>query len=147
LLVFGICVALSLASAAAGQEVSARLSQLHDALHLIAEQEEAWRDYVAAVGPNAQMEARHHATEQLLPQLTTPRRIALIDATMAQDSADFHRQSETIEAFYARLSPDQQRTFDRQTLPRSSARSGSTEADPDGAAPGRPLRMPPDPDR
>lgn len=57
----------------------------------------------------------------MLPQLPTPRRLALMDATMTDELADFHRQSAAIQAFYARLTPDQQRTFDRDTAPQPDA--------------------------
>ena len=52
----------------------------------------------------------------MLPQLTTPRRIALIDAAMERDVADFRRQGDAVTAFYGRLAPDQQAIFDRETL-------------------------------
>jgi hypothetical protein len=60
----------------------------------------------------------------MLPLLPTPRRIALIEATMTQDDADFRRQGAAVNAFYAKLTPEQQRTFDRDTLP-SNEESGS----------------------
>lgn len=116
-----LCVALGLtlaqAGGAAAQQAPQRLSQLHDALHLTADQEAAWRAYAAAVTPDPMAQARHQATEKMIPGLTTPRRIALIDATMAQDIDEFRRQGQAVDAFYARLTPDQQKTFDRETVP------------------------------
>ena len=112
----GLVFGLALATGAAAQQAPGRLSQLHEALHLTAAQGQAWSDYTAAVAPSPQAEARHRATEQMLPKLTTPRRIALIDATMEQDMADRHRQGEAITTFYNHLTPDQQAVFDRQTL-------------------------------
>ena len=135
--VIGICFGLALATSAAAQEQSAKLGQLHDALRLTAEQEGPWRDYVSAISPNPQAKARRRATAQLLPQLPTPRRIALIEAAMAQDSADFHRQGEAVKTLYDHLSPDQQRTFDRQTAASGEASGGGD----DGGQ--RPLRTPP----
>jgi protein CpxP len=123
-MVLGFCLSLAMASGASAQDSRDRLQQLHDALHLSAEQEVAWRDYAAAITPNAQATARRHAIEQLLPQLKTPRRIALIDATMAQDAADFRGQGEMVKAFYAHLSPEQRLTFDRETLPTGAGQSG-----------------------
>jgi hypothetical protein len=99
------------------QTPAERLNRLHDGLNLSAAQEPAWRDYVAAVVANPQGPARRRATQQLLPQLTTPRRIALIDATMEQDVADLRRQGQAVMSFYSRLTPDQQAIFDRETLP------------------------------
>jgi len=112
-----------MASGAIAQTPAERLNRLHDSLNLNAAQEPAWRDYVAAVAPNPTGAARRQATQELLPQLSTPRRIALIDATMEQDIADLHRQGEAVTAFYGRLTPDQQAIFDRQTLPAPSDQS------------------------
>jgi hypothetical protein len=105
---------------ASAQNPPSRLTQLHDALHLAPTQDPAWRSYVAAVAANPQMQARRNATGSLLPTLPTPRRIALIEATMSQDIADFHRQGEAVIAFYNQLTPDQQAIFDRQTQAASS---------------------------
>jgi hypothetical protein len=125
-MILGFCVCLAMVSGAVGQTTTAqRLERLHDSLNLNASQEDAWRSYTAAVESNGGAVARHQATQQLLPQLKTPRRIALYDATMAQDMADFRRQGEAIVAFYNRLTPDQQAIFDKQTLP--SSNSSSTE--------------------
>lgn len=103
------------------QPASAMLSKLHDDLHLTADQESAWRLYVSSTDDGGQMQARRQAAEQMLPQIPTPRRLALMEATMTQELADFRRQSAAIETFYGRLTPDQQRTFDRDTLPPANA--------------------------
>ncbi len=99
------------------QAVSPDLIRLHDDLRLSESQEAAWRDYTRAIAPSRDAEARHRATTELLPLVPTPRRIALIDATMAQDEADFRRQGVAVNAFYDKLTPEQQRTFDRDSLP------------------------------
>lgn len=105
-----------LAGGALAQQPPAGLDQLHDALHLSAAQEPAWRAYTSALTSNEGAEARHHATQQLLPTLPTPRRIALIDATMEQDLVDLRRQGQAVDVFYNQLTPQQQQVFDRQTL-------------------------------
>jgi|SRR6185312_11973970 len=102
------------------QAVSAELIRLHDDLRLSDSQEQAWREYAVAIAPSRDVVARHRATSELLPLVPTPRRIALIEATMAQDAIDFRRQGEAVTAFYARLTPEQQRTFDRETLPQDA---------------------------
>jgi periplasmic protein CpxP/Spy len=101
------------------QAVSAELIRLHDDLRLTESQETAWRDYTAAIAPDPQTVARHRATSELLPLVPTPRRIALIEATMAQDAKDFRKQGEAVTAFYGSLTLEQQKTFDRDTLPAS----------------------------
>ena len=122
--VLALCVlgaGFAAAPALAQQAVSAELIRLHDDLHLSAGQEAAWTTYTRAVAPRSDADARHKATEDLLPSLTTPRRIALIAATMAADEADFRRQGAAVTAFYAVLTPSQQRTFDRETLSSQNA--------------------------
>lgn len=117
-LLLGLGLALAAAPAVAQQAVSADLIRLHDDLHLSASQEGAWRDYTRAIAPDPQAQARHRAADQLMPLAPAPRRIALMEAAMAADLADFRRQGAAVTAFYDQLTPDQQRTFDRETLPR-----------------------------
>jgi protein CpxP len=124
------------AGAAAAQPASLQLARLHDALRLTSDQEPAWRAYAAAIAPGPAAEARHRQAEQLLPELPTPRRIALIEATMAADQADFHRQGLAVTRFYEQLSPAQQRIFDGETL----AKPGQGGA---GGGPGAALKAPP----
>ena len=116
-LLSALLLAVIVAGSATAQDVAAGLGKLHDDLGLRPDQESAWRDYAAAVTPDPQAEARRRATDELLPQIPTPRRIALIEASLAQDVADLRRQGQAVMVFYSRLSPDQQRTFDIETLP------------------------------
>ncbi|HEY8003798.1 MAG TPA: hypothetical protein VIE16_06185, partial [Phenylobacterium sp.] len=83
-IVLGFCAALASVGGAARaqQAVNADLIRLHDDLKLTDSQEAAWRDYTTAIAANPQAAARHRATTELLPTVPTPRRIALIEATM-----------------------------------------------------------------
>jgi hypothetical protein len=117
-------------AAQAAEAVSAELIRLHDDLKLNDSQEAAWHDYAIAIAPDSQQQARHRATTELLPLVPTPRRIALIEATMAQDAVDFRRQSAAVTAFYGKLTPTQQKIFDQDTLPQGP--------DPRPATGGRP---------
>jgi hypothetical protein len=135
-IVLGIGVAAMIATSAAAQNAASANLALHDALGLSAAQESAWQDYTGALAPSPEAPARHRATDLLLPQLTTPRRIALIEATMAADAADWRRQGEAVKAFYASLSPDQQRTFDRETA--APAQGASSPRGEQRAAPQQP---------
>jgi hypothetical protein len=117
---FCLAIAAIAGAARAAEAVSAELIRLHDDLKLSDSQEAAWRDYTTAIAPDPQQAARHRATTELLPMVPTPRRIALIEATMAQDAVDFKRQSAAVNAFYGKLTPAQQRTFDQDTLPSGS---------------------------
>jgi hypothetical protein len=120
-MILGACLFLAApAAATAAEAVNAELIRLHDDLRLSDTQKAAWKAYATAIAPNPQMQARHTATQDLLPLVPTPRRIALIEATMAQDTADFRRQGQAVIAFYNQLTPGQQKTFDDETLPSAS---------------------------
>jgi hypothetical protein len=129
-IVLGFCLAVAAGSVAAAQPppraphaeqaISAELIRLHDDLQLSDSQEPAWHDYTLAIAPNPDALARHRAAQELLPLVPTPRRIALIEATMTQDGADFRRQGAAVTAFYGKLTLEQQKTFDRDTLPSDS---------------------------
>ena len=120
-IVLGCCLALAAGSVQAAETVSAELIRLHDDLKLSEAQETAWTRYATAIAPDPQAIARRRATQALLPTVPTPRRIALIEAAMAQDVLDFKRQGAAVTAFYASLSPQQQQVFDQDTLPATSA--------------------------
>jgi hypothetical protein len=118
----GVCAALVLtasAAAAAEQAVNADLIRLHDALRLTAAQDGAWRDYTVAIASKPDQEGRRRAADEMMAQLPTPRRIALIESEMARDEADFRREGAAVIAFYQQLTPEQQRIFDAETLPRA----------------------------
>jgi hypothetical protein len=104
---------------AAEDPMGAQMFRLHENLHLAPDQEGSWRDYTAAIAANPQTEARHKATADLLPLVPTPRRIALIQASMAKDAEDFARQGAAVVSFYKVLTPSQQQTFDLDTAPKS----------------------------
>jgi hypothetical protein len=107
-----------------------QLSSLHDALHLTDAQENGWRAYTAAIRPDAGAQARHREAGRLMVTLATPRRVDLINAEMEEDAMAVRRQGEAVKAFYASLTPDQQRTFDRQTVPPSGSGNGQAPSAP-----------------
>jgi hypothetical protein len=118
-LLAGLALSLALAGAAVAQPASAPLSKLHDDLRLRPDQAPAWSQYARAMDDGGQMLARRRSAEEMLPQLATPRRLALMEATMSDELNDFRRQGDAIRLFYARLTPDQQRVFDRDTAPQA----------------------------
>ena len=118
---FGLFAGLAAAAAAQAQQPP-NLNTLHDALHLRIGQESAWAAYKASVAPSPQAQQRRRAAAMLFPTITAPRRIDLVQAEMQRDLDDFRRQADALKAFYATLSPEQQRVFDTQTLPPPSDR-------------------------
>ena len=106
------------------------LSSLHDALHLTAAQEDGWRAYRAAIMPDPAAESRRRSAAMMMNTLTTPRRIDLIDAEMQEDFTAMRRQGQAVKMFYSMLTPDQQRTFDHQTLQSGNGGQGSRQSAP-----------------
>jgi protein CpxP len=111
-------------TSATAQVPQAQLARLEKAMHLSPQQMDAWRAYQSATAPNAQGQAREASAQRMLPQLPTPRRIALMQAVLEDRLADFRRRSTGVETFYQQLTPDQQRTFDRETSPAASRNPG-----------------------
>lgn len=50
--------------------------------------------------------------------MTTPNRLDWTTHQVEADLADLRRQGPAVKAFYAQLSPDQRRAFDRLTAPK-----------------------------
>jgi hypothetical protein len=93
------------------------LARLHGDLRLNPAQEAAWGEFAAAVGSLAEGEQRRRAAAQMMSSLPTPRRLALMQATLAADLADLKRTDAAVVRFYGQLTTGQQQTFDRETLP------------------------------
>ena len=109
--------AIALASAAHGQGLD--MGQLHDALqpHTRA----GGRPGVSVPGsqqPGARSGARHQNAAQMMPTLNAPRRVDLSVALMQADLDALQRRGAALKTFYATLTPAQQTTFDRQTVPK-----------------------------
>ena len=113
----GFTAALLLAPAGAVFAQASDAGELHAALHLSLDQESAWRTYQMALEPDPVSQSRHQSAQMMMASLPTPRRIDLLDANMQADLEVMHRQGEAAKAFYAALTPDQQKVFDRETLP------------------------------
>lgn len=102
--------------AVAQQPQQQDLNHLHEALNLSAAQQAAWQAYVAAIRPDPATDARRREAARMMPTLTTPRRVDLINAEMDTEMANMHRQGQAAKIFYAQLSPEQQRVFDQLTF-------------------------------
>ncbi|HWF77776.1 MAG TPA: Spy/CpxP family protein refolding chaperone [Caulobacteraceae bacterium] len=100
-----------------GDDTRAQLASLHSALKITAGQEAGWRAFVAASGPDAQQQARERSAQQMIPGLTAPQRVDLSIAAMEADLDSFRERGRALKAFYATLTPAQQKVFDRETLP------------------------------
>lgn len=127
LLALGVlgCASVAAAQTAPDRGRTNDLARLHDALRLNTTQEAAWREFAASVQTPPQSDERRRAAEQMMPTLPTPRRIALMQATVAADLADMRRTGTAVLRFYNQLSPAQQQTFDRETLPAAGFNRGA----------------------
>ena len=121
------CLWLAIAGSATAQDTQngqGELWRLQHALHLSAPQTDAWKIYRAAMAPDVQAQSRDASAQRMFSQLTTPRRLALIQAVMEDHLAAFRRRSVAIVVFYDQLTPDQQRVYDQQTSPSASRNTG-----------------------
>ena len=123
-LISACCLWLAIAASATAQDAQGELWRLQHALHLTAPQMDAWKIYQAAIVPDVQAQSRDAAAQRMFLQLTTPRRLALIQAVMEDHLAAFRRQSAAIVVFYNQLTPDQQHVYDQQTSPSASRNAG-----------------------
>ncbi len=96
-----------------------RQAALKAALKLTANQEGAWTTFTAAMKPPADMMGKRpdHAE---LAKLPTPERIDKMKVLHAQHSAEMNavmdRRGDATKAFYATLTPEQQKVFDAITM-------------------------------
>lgn len=111
-------------------EMKARLS-------ITPAQEGAWTRFTAAMQPPARMMGERPMAGQRaeLAKLTTPERIdkmrALRTQRMAEMTAEMDKRGEATKAFYAALSPEQQKTFDAEQQKRGD-RQGHGRGHRDG---------------
>lgn len=88
-----------------------RMAQLKAQLKLTPAQEPAWTTFAAAMQPGERKARLDHGE---MDKLTTPERIDRMRAMRAQHAAEADRRGEATKAFYAALTPEQQKTFDAQ---------------------------------
>lgn len=95
-------------------------AELKAKLKITPAQEGAWTSFTAAMQPPARMMGERHSAEQRaeFDKLTTPERIdkmrALRTQRMTEMNAEMDKRGEATKAFYAALSPEQQKTFDAE---------------------------------
>ncbi len=104
------------------QEMMAkRAAALKAKLNLGATQEGAWATYMAAMQAPADMGARMNPENRKKMHdewaaLTTPQRIDRMNEMKARRDAEMAKRSDATKAFYAALSPEQQKVFDTSTM-------------------------------
>ena len=89
-----------------------RQADLKAKLKLAPEQEGAWATFTAAMKPPASLQRPSRAE---MDQLNTPARLDKMQALRTQHNAAMDQRSNATRAFYATLTPEQQKVFDAQT--------------------------------
>jgi protein CpxP len=98
-----------------GEQMAKRQADLKAKLQLSAEQEGAWTSFTAAMTPpNMANMPRLNPAE--MQALTTPQRMEKMQAMKAERDAHMSKRMEATKAFYAALTPEQQKVFDAQTM-------------------------------
>ncbi|MCJ0765642.1 Spy/CpxP family protein refolding chaperone [Variovorax terrae] len=91
-----------------------RQAELKAKLQITPNQEGAWTTFTEAMKPS--MHARLDRAE--FAKLTTPERIDRMRAMREQRMAAMDKRADAAKAFYATLTPQQQKVFDAETLRR-----------------------------
>lgn len=107
-------------------------------LKIAPEQEGAWTTFTAAMAPS---QGYARLSMDGMEKLTVPERIDRMHAIHVQRSAEMERRGEAVKAFYAALTPAQQKTFDahhsshHSAMHRARAQDSGT-GQPNGRGPG-----------
>lgn len=103
------------------QKRAAHMAELKAKLNLNGAQENAWAQFVAAMQPPADAGMRmgrenRQKMHEEWKTLTTPQRIDRMTAMKAERDAQTRKRTDATLAFYIALLPEQQQTFDANTL-------------------------------
>ena len=91
-----------------------RQAELKAKLKLTAAQESAWTTFVASMQPPAKGPRPDRAE---FDKLTTPERIDKMQALRTERNAEMDKRADATKAFYAALTPEQQKVFDANAMP------------------------------
>lgn len=92
------------------------LNRLHYDLRLNPGQEGAWQQFQQAYREDPRQAQEEQDAEQRMPRMNGPQRMDMAIHMAERDLDNLRRQGDALKAFYAQLSPQQQRIFDRDTL-------------------------------
>ena len=106
-----------------------RMQALKAKLQINASQESAWNDYVTAT-QRQRPAPGERPNREAFAQMTTPERIDAMQAMHAKRQAAMDQRSQATKTFYAALNPQQQKTFDAETLKRHE-RHGQNKRHPE----------------
>lgn len=99
--------------AAHEKRMAEKAQKFQAALQLTEAQQAGWNSYREAMKP---VRPTKPLDREGFAKLTTPQRIDLMQQKRAERNAQAERRAEATKAFYATLTPAQQKTFDAETL-------------------------------
>lgn len=87
---------------------------LQDKLKLNADQEKAWKAYLAVVDAN--FSSWKPLTRTEIENMTAPQRMQTMLDRMKEREGKMAKQLSALKTFYSKLTPEQQKTFDNESL-------------------------------
>jgi len=102
-----------------------RLAALKQKLQLTPAQEGAWNSFSTAQQPQPRPADQARANRAEFAKLTTPQRLERMQARQAERSARFAKRIDATRSFYAALTPEQQKTFDAESMRLGRGGAGS----------------------
>ena len=117
------------------QHRAERLSALKEKLKLTSGQEGAWNTFAASRQPPARSPEQARMDRAEFAKLTTPQRLDRMQARQAERNAMFTQRADATRSFYAALTPEQQKTFDAESMARfGRGEHGGQQRHPAGPA-------------
>ncbi len=98
------------------KRMAERQAKLKAELKLAPEQEAAWSAFVARTAPEPRMAGKDGAQREDWSKLTTPERLDKMQARHAERGEQMAKRIDATKSFYAALTPEQQKTFDSQSM-------------------------------
>ncbi len=95
------------------EHMARRQAALKQRLAITPAQESAWTAYTSAMKPPARMQRPNRAEFR---KLSTPERIDRMRALRTARAAEMDRRADATKSFYAALTAEQQKVFDRQSM-------------------------------
>ncbi len=98
------------------QRHAQHLAALKEKLKLTPAQEGAWNTFASSQQPPARPTGQARMDRGEFAKMTTPQRLDLMQSRQAERTAMFAKRADATRTFYAGLTPDQQKTFDTETM-------------------------------
>lgn len=110
-------------------------AELKAALKITASQEAAWTTFTTAMAPPADRAMAQRPKPEDMAKLTTPERIDKMKAMHTERHAvmslEMDKRGDATKAFYATLTPEQQKVFDEKTMRHGKDGNGGKKGNKD----------------